>query len=199
MQEQIGDLMCRGQSTIAGWFSKFEDAGTLKRKGRKKLHHRFGEEWRAWVVDLYKKNPLLHLNKAVVKRNEYWGQSNTPMTIWRNFFGAGLRWNQGLHAQLQPRVQAYYQVASDQDRREIMESFWDSNNESLLAHCGYRVTRRFNVSASQEDVMYMDAGGKTTSSMLKPYSPETVERLLECLDLNKEAFGNDEHVGNLGG
>ena len=54
-------------TTISSWINQFQKGQGLIRLKRTQFNKKFGKEKREWIIDLYKKKPVLYLDEAAYK------------------------------------------------------------------------------------------------------------------------------------
>ncbi|KAI9216001.1 hypothetical protein BC828DRAFT_394405 [Blastocladiella britannica] len=91
-QSTIAQLLCKSQPTILSWLQQFEDRGNFDQKECEKLYPQHNEGQRNWLIELYKKDHLLYVSKAVAKYRQHWGESISPTTVWHILSEQGLSW-----------------------------------------------------------------------------------------------------------
>lgn len=61
---ELAKIYGKERRTVASWIEKFKESGVFRRKEREIVYKKFGREKRNWLIDLYKKNPVMFLDEA---------------------------------------------------------------------------------------------------------------------------------------
>lgn len=78
-------------ATIGNWIHRYEKDGHLyKKKTVEIVYKKFGREKREWIVDVYKQNPMLHLDEAGVRFLEHFGLKISASSISLILHEAGM-------------------------------------------------------------------------------------------------------------
>ncbi|XP_039452525.1 uncharacterized protein LOC120431473 isoform X2 [Culex pipiens pallens] len=79
-------------TTIKNWIVKYENNGGMSAAEKRRTFRCFKEEERCWIVDLYKKEPVLFLDEAKCRFEQRFGKSISLSTISRILHEAGYTW-----------------------------------------------------------------------------------------------------------
>lgn len=86
---QLSKIYHKSPSTITNWIQKFEEDGHVSRKQNEEILRKFSPEMRQWLVDLYKKQPLLYLDESRDLFEKKFEISISISSIWSILHNAG--------------------------------------------------------------------------------------------------------------
>lgn len=90
---QLSKLYGKSKSTISSWIAKYEKYGPVaRRQASTAIYKKFSQEKRQWLVDLYKKKPILHRNEATHFFFDKFNQQISVSSITSILHDAGLTW-----------------------------------------------------------------------------------------------------------
>lgn len=89
---QLAKLYARSKSTITNWVTHFEKTGRAERDKVKRMPSKFTAEKKKWILDLYKKRPILYQKEAAYLYFEEFQESISSSTISFILHEAGLSW-----------------------------------------------------------------------------------------------------------
>lgn len=90
---QLSRYFGKSPSTITNWITKFENEGTVDRKiASEVVYRKFSQEKREWVVELFKKKPILHRDEAKALFFEKFGHTISVTSITTILHNAGYSW-----------------------------------------------------------------------------------------------------------
>lgn len=61
---QVSKMFNKSVSTITNWIAHYENTGSVVRPSRIRIHSKFDEDKRQWLLALYHENPVLYLDEA---------------------------------------------------------------------------------------------------------------------------------------
>lgn len=68
IEATIAENFGKTVATIGNWINRYEKYGHLYRKKSVDIiYKKFGREKREWILDLYKKQPMIHIDEACVE------------------------------------------------------------------------------------------------------------------------------------
>ncbi|XP_021699258.1 uncharacterized protein LOC110676282 [Aedes aegypti] len=114
-------------STICKWISKYEEHGYFTRKQRDQVYKKFGSVMRQWVIDLYRKEPVLFLEEAKHKFQLHFHQTISVSSIWVILHEAGFSWKSIERRAIQIRDDEIIRFV-----KELLSIQWDLYNLVFL-------------------------------------------------------------------
>ena len=69
-------------STITAWIDRYAETGTVARIQRSSHYRRFNHEHREWILDLYRKKPLMFLNECAYEFLKHFHITISVKSIW---------------------------------------------------------------------------------------------------------------------
>lgn len=75
---KLAHIYKKSPSTIQNWIHRFEKDGFYSKKMKEKTFKKFGSEKREWLIELYKKNPILYQKEA---RRLFFFEFKQPISI----------------------------------------------------------------------------------------------------------------------
>lgn len=126
-KSRLAKIYAKHPSTIANWINLYERNKFFTRKERTKVYLRFGTDERAWIVNLYKKNPVLYLDEAKFKFMQHFQKSISTASISRILLSEGYTWKVLERRAVQLRQQEIYRFFT-----ELSEVKWDIHNLLFL-------------------------------------------------------------------
>lgn len=142
---EIAKLYGKAPSTIWEWFSKFEMNGCVQRKKREQVYKKFGIQMRQWLVDLYRREPILFLDEAKIKFQLHFHSTISVASIWVILQESGFSWKTIERRAIQIREDEIVRFT-----REMLAVPWELfnivfldevsfNNKDMLRRKGYGV------------------------------------------------------------
>lgn len=91
-RSQLAIIYCKSKSTISTWITDYEWEGTLQKTRKNPAFRKFDEYKRQWLVDQYKKNPIMFLDEACHKFKLHFGISISPSSVCNILHAHNLTW-----------------------------------------------------------------------------------------------------------
>lgn len=91
-KSKLAVIYKKDETTIREWIRQYETEGSVNRKQREVVYLKFSSEKRAWLVELYKKRPILHLKEATELFFENFKETISASTISLILHEAGFSW-----------------------------------------------------------------------------------------------------------
>lgn len=91
---KLSKIYARSPPTIASWINNFEKFGCIERKKADptSLYRKFTAEKRKWIVDLYKKKPILYLDEAIALYRKEFDEAISAASVSIILHEANLTW-----------------------------------------------------------------------------------------------------------
>ncbi|XP_062700586.1 uncharacterized protein LOC134284959 [Aedes albopictus] len=145
---QLAKIYSKSKSTISSWIINYERDGILNANKRRTTFRKFDMDKQKWLVNLYKKNPILYLDEARQQFAIHFGTSISASTICKILHAHGLSWKT-----LERRAIQIRQADIDRYTQELSCFQWDLHqllfldevafaNGRLLRNKGYGVVGR---------------------------------------------------------
>lgn len=122
-KQNLATIYGKSLSTIYSWFTKYEKDGLFRRKQRKQVYKKYGTDMRTWLVDLYRKEPMLFLDEAKHKFQLHFRVSISVSSVCAIFHEAGLSWKVIERRAIQIRYEEIVRFT-----RELLAIPWDLFN-----------------------------------------------------------------------
>ncbi|KAJ3223654.1 hypothetical protein HDU81_009052 [Chytriomyces hyalinus] len=142
---QLGRMFGKHGSTITSWIEQYEKGDGTERARKATVYKKHGPERRQWLVELYRKRPVLHLKQAKeLFTLQFPGSSVASSTIAYILKEAGLTWKVLERQAIQICQADIVRFAEElMDLPWILENlaFLDEvsfDNHDMLAKRGYR-------------------------------------------------------------
>lgn len=145
-KKQLSSIYCKSKSTITRWIHKFEKDGTY---GRKQLvdpvYRKFDLSKRMWVVELYKKSPILFRREAQNLFHEEFGETISTTAISVILHQAGFSWKVLERRAIQIRMDDIVRYTNEMNKLDWFQYslvFLDEvsfDNRDMLRNKGYGV------------------------------------------------------------
>lgn len=126
-QEGACPNLWKSESTIGYWITKYEENGVYKRKQRKLVYKKFSATVREWLVDLYRREPVLFLDEARQKFYKRFFIAISVSSICLILHGAGMTWKCIERRAMQIRDDEITRFV-----RELLSVPWDLSNLVFL-------------------------------------------------------------------
>lgn len=91
-RKDLSVIYGKALSTICEWIAKYEKNGYFSRKQRAQVYKKFGSGMRQWIIDLYRKDPVLFLDEAKQKFQLHFHQSISVSSMCIILHEAGFSW-----------------------------------------------------------------------------------------------------------
>lgn len=88
----LAEIYGKAISTIYDWIGRYERDGVFRRKQREQIYRKFCLEKREWLVNLYRKEPILFLDEARQKFQQHFQISISVSSVCTILHEAGLSW-----------------------------------------------------------------------------------------------------------
>lgn len=89
---QLSRIYGKNYSTVANWIERYERDGFYLRKVREKVFLKFPEHQRKWLIELYKKRPVLYLDEARDLFRRHFFQEISKQSVFNILHAEGLTW-----------------------------------------------------------------------------------------------------------
>lgn len=126
-RSKLAKIYGKHQSTISNWISYYERTGTYERKQNTTITRKFGADKRRWLIELYKKKPLLYLDEAAKMFETHFRMKISASSICRILHSEGLTWKCLERRALQVRQDDIYRFFM-----ELNALPWDYSNLLFL-------------------------------------------------------------------
>lgn len=88
----LAKIYAKTPKTINRWIEKYENNGCVSRKQREAVYKKFSTEKRQWIVNLFKKTPILYLDEAREQFQEEFSFNISVGSICNILHAAGMTW-----------------------------------------------------------------------------------------------------------
>lgn len=126
-KKELARIYGKSESTIGYWITKYEENGVYKRKQRKLVYKKFSATMREWLVDLYRREPVLFLDEARQKFYKRFFIAISVSSICLILHGAGMTWKCIERRAMQIRDDEITRFV-----RELLSVPWDLSNLVFL-------------------------------------------------------------------
>jgi transposase len=109
----LAKYFLKHHSTIREWIYRYENGEGVSLKSRYAVYKNFGLEKRVWIVDLYRRSPVLYLEEAKLKFIENFNASISASTICIILKESGLTWKVLERRALQIKIDDVSRFCSD--------------------------------------------------------------------------------------
>lgn len=144
-KNRIAQLFNKDPTTINNWIKKFEEKGIYSRKKTAQIPRKITDTMRAWIVELYKTNPLLFLDETKEKFELMWGVSISATSICRILHQSGFTYKKVERRAIQMRYENIYKYCTEISALHWFYSnllFLDEvsvDNRGILRNRGYAI------------------------------------------------------------
>lgn len=126
-RSKLAIIYGKHKTTISNWISAYEKNGSYGGKHNASVTRKFGADKRNWLVDLYKRRPLLYLDEAGKLFEEQFHMKISAASICRILHSEGLTWKCIERRALQVRQDDVYRFFM-----ELNSLPWDYSNLLFL-------------------------------------------------------------------
>ncbi|XP_053685759.1 uncharacterized protein LOC128735293 [Sabethes cyaneus] len=91
-RSQLATIYKKSKSTISFWITEYEQEGTLCHRKRQSTFRKFDADKRAWLINQYRKNPILYLDEARQRFTLHFGVSISASSICNILRSYGMTW-----------------------------------------------------------------------------------------------------------
>lgn len=126
-KKNLSVIYGKSLSTIYSWIQKFESDGIYRRKKRVQVFKKFQAEMRFWLVDLYRKHPLLFLDEAKERFQSHFNITISISSVCTILHEAGLTWKTVERRAIQIRMDEIVRFT-----QELLAIPWDIFNLVFL-------------------------------------------------------------------
>lgn len=123
----LAKIYNKHKSTISNWIVRFEDHGSMEKAKNKPIFRKFNQTLKDWLLELYKKDPVMFLSEAKKKFELKFHMTISEPTICRILQEAGLTWKV-----LEQRAKQIRQEEILFFYNELMSIDWDLSSLCFL-------------------------------------------------------------------
>lgn len=91
-RSQLALIYHKSKTTVSLWIKAYEADNTLSTAQRMKTFRKFDEFKRSWIVELYKKCPILYLDEARQRFRNHFGITISASSICNILHAYGMTW-----------------------------------------------------------------------------------------------------------
>ncbi|XP_062543330.1 uncharacterized protein LOC134210910 [Armigeres subalbatus] len=91
-RKELSRIYGKSTSTIGYWILKYEENGVFKRKQRLQVYKKFSASMREWLVDLYRREPVLLLEEARDRFQKHFYVTISVSSVCIILHEAGMTW-----------------------------------------------------------------------------------------------------------